>query len=170
MPKPVRARGQEFKPLGNLSKSRAIMKLIVDQVLDCFFSKKRPIPEPYKDRTAEAPLQHYGALEDVGFADLQLAVREVELRALLSPEEDRVFDLALGKPKIQERLSQAAAGKGVRDLHGSTGSHLVEVCQLEKTLLLGREGNNHGVRRCSCLKTENAPGEYARGRTAAFFT
>lgn len=41
---------------------------------------------------------------------LQLTVREVELRALLSPKEDGVFDFALGEPEIQERLSQAAAG------------------------------------------------------------
>lgn len=41
---------------------------------------------------------------------LQLAIREVEHGAILSPQENGVFDFALAEPEIQERLSQAAEG------------------------------------------------------------
>lgn len=43
---------------------------------------------------------------------LQLAVREVENGALLSTQEDSVFDLTLAEPEIQERLS-TSGGSGL---------------------------------------------------------
>ena len=45
---------------------------------------------------------------------LELAFREVENGAFLSPQENGVFDLSLAVPKVQERLVQAAAAGMVR--------------------------------------------------------
>lgn len=41
---------------------------------------------------------------------LQLAVREVENGALLAPQENGVFNFALGETEIQERLSRGGRG------------------------------------------------------------